>query len=201
MTLGAVLLVVVLAVFLFGCTVRPESTGGPPSAVPTSDPTDPDGDLLPILERPASEGAASWPDGLAARLVGVEQVPNGWGVDVPKSQAVVRLTVEVVNGGDAVLPLSPGTQTLTLLYGDLRAEARQEAGYSYDDPDEEQRKGLSREPGTRIPVGGKATFVESAVVPVDQLGELTVAVRLPAVEGIRETLYLTGARGMLRQVK
>ncbi|WP_431728599.1 hypothetical protein [Verrucosispora sp. TAA-831] len=190
--------VVVLLALTGGCTA--ESADAPRASRP-GDAVDPTGtgDLLPIFERPAGEGG-TWPDGLVARATAVEHVPSAWGVDIPKGQAVVRVTLDVTNNTDALLPLGPIRYT-TVLYGDLRAEAQQEVGYSYDDPDEAERKGLRREPGTQLPVGRTATIVESAVVPVDQLDALVVAVRLPAVEGIRDVLYLTGADAMLKQVK
>lgn len=154
----------------------------------------------PVLEGPAAAGAA-WPDGLSAKLTAVDRVPNSWGVDVPASQAIVRLTVEVVNGTQDVLPIEPMTRETDQLFGANREEAEAEAGYSYPDPAESKRKSLTADGGTRIPKGGKATFVESASVPVSALGDLTVLVRLPAVDGIREPFTLTDVEGLLKTVR
>ncbi|MCX5122056.1 hypothetical protein OG992_33370 [Micromonospora sp. NBC_00362] len=138
---------------------------------------------------------------MTAKLVAVERVPNGWATDVAKSAAVVRVTTEVYNGTQAVLPFDPGVRRTTLLHGDLRQEGDQEAGYSYDDPAEADRKALTVDGGTRIPVGGTLRFVESSSVPADALGLLALAVRLPAVDGERVPFTLTGVQDLLKQVQ
>lgn len=152
------------------------------------------------LEGPASQ-PHRYPDGLTVTLTKVERVPNGWGADVPTSQAIVRLTLDVANGTADALPVEPMTREMTLLHGPNRQEAGQVTGYSYPDPVEEKQKALTLDGGTRIPAGGKATFVESGLVPVAALGDLTVVVELPAADGIRDPFTLTEVEGLLRTVK
>ncbi|MCX5066641.1 hypothetical protein OOJ91_12205 [Micromonospora lupini] len=197
-----VVVVAAITGLLSGCTGDDEPQAGPSPVVTSAasgDAGEPS-DLLPITEGPAAAGAA-WPDGLTAKLVAVERVPNSWGADVPKSMAIVRVTVEVRNGTGDVLPMESGIRRTTLLHGGVRVEAEAEAGYSYHDPAEARRKSLSEDGGTRIPVGKTLRFVESSTVPVGSLGELTLALRLPAVDGERETFYLTGVQGMLKTVR
>ncbi|MFC0504241.1 hypothetical protein [Micromonospora costi] len=153
---------------------------------------------MPVLEGPAAEGA-SWPDGLTAKLVAVEQVPNAWGVDVPKSRAIVRLTLEVRNGTQDVLPLMPGNGEMDLMYGPNREDAELEAGYDW--PDGEKQKLLQADAGNRIPVGGSGRLVESSSVPVSALGDLTVEVELPATDGERLPFTLTDVEALLKQVR
>lgn len=174
-----------------GCTSDPEPAAGPspsPSPAAPSDVAAPSSP--PVLEGPAAAGAR-WPDGVSAHLVAVQRVPNAWGVDVPASLAVVRLRLEVTNGGQEVLPLVPQSREMTLLYGPNRQEADGVTSYSYPDPAEQERKGLRADGGTRIPAGGKATFVESYLVPVAELGELAVVVEVPSTDGIRDPFTLT----------
>lgn len=192
--------------FAAGCSDDGQPAAGPtpstaaaPTGLSEGDAIEPTGPPAPT-EGPAAAGA-SWPDGLSAKLVAVERVPNSWGVDVPKSMAVVRLTLEVRNGTQAVLPIVPMSGETSLLYGPNRQEAESEAGYSYPDPDEAKRKQLTADGGTRIPVGGTARFVESWLVPVSALGDLTVVVDLPAVDGMRVPFTLTDVEALLKQVR
>lgn len=120
---------------------------------------------------------------------------------MPKPMAIVRLTLEVRNGAQDVLPIEPMTQEMELLYGPNREQSEAESGYSYPDPDEAKEKELTRDGGTRIPVGGTARFVESKVVPVSALGDLTVQVSLPASDGERWDFTLTDVEAMLTQVR
>lgn len=188
-----------------GCSGDEEPASAPPpapsAAAPqgSGDAVDPSG-TSPAYEGPAAAGA-KWPDGLTAKLTAVERVPNAWGADVPKSLAIVRLTVEVRNGTQDVLPFESGTRQTTVYYGPNRVEAEQDAGHSYPDPDEAKRKELQSDDPTRIPAGGSARFVESWVVPSSELGDLTVAIDLPATDGIRETFTLTGAQTLLKTVR
>lgn len=176
-----------------------------PAPDPAPSASGPVGDALPgptstpILEGPASQPAV-WPDGISARLVKVERVPNSWGVDVPTSQAIIRMTLEVTNGGESTLPVVPSSREMTLLWGPNRQESDQVTSYSYDDPAEEKEKSLNLDGGTQIPAGGRATFVESELVPADQLGGLTVLVELPSADGIRDPFTLTGVEKVLKTV-
>ncbi|MFI6228616.1 hypothetical protein ACIBCR_15045 [Micromonospora echinospora] len=154
----------------------------------------------PATEGPAADGAR-WPDGVTARLVAVERVPNSWGVDVPPSMAIVRMTLDVVNGSDMLLPVVPQSKEATLLYGPNRQECEPVTGYAYKDPAERKRMALDIDGGTQIPAGGMAQFVESELVPVDQLGSLTVVVEVPSVDGIRDPFTLTGVETLLKTVK
>ncbi|MBQ1009397.1 hypothetical protein KBX53_00180 [Micromonospora sp. M51] len=184
-----------------GCSsAEPEPAVAPsPSAAPNGDAVEPTG-TPPVTEGPATAGA-SWPDGVSARLVAVQRVPNAWGVDVAKSQAIVRLTLEVTNGSQATLPVTPATREMTLLYGPNREEADSVTSYSYTEPAEERKKALNLDGGTQIPVSGEATFVESGLVPVDELDELAVVVEVPTTDGIREPFTLTGVGALVKQVK
>lgn len=128
-------------------------------------------------------------------------MPSSWGVDVPKSLVIVRMTLEVSNGTSAVLPVEPMSREMDLLYGPNREEASPVTGYSYPDPAEGRRKGLSRDGGTRIPVDGRATFVESALVPAGSVSDLTVVVSLPSADGIRDPFTLTGVGVVVKTVK
>ena len=186
------------AVVLAGCTSDPDPQPAPepsstaPSAVPS-----------PSLEFPPPEGPASepvsWPDGVTATLAAVEQVPAEWGSDVPDGWTIVRVTVEVTNGGTVTIPVEPQTQETQLLYGPNRTEAEAVAGYTYDDPDD--RRVLQSEGETQIPAGGGLTIVESAIVPNDTVGDLAVQVMLPAVDGFRDPYLWTEAGALLRKVE
>jgi hypothetical protein len=153
-----------------------------------------------VFEGPASRPAL-WPDGVSATLVAVERVPSEWGVDVPDGMAVVRLTLEVSNASETVLPVEPSSKEMTLLYGSNREEGEAVTSFTYDSPAEERQKALDRDGGRQIPAAGTATFVESQLVPADQLGSLTVVVELPSTDGIREPFTLTGVEGLLKTVR
>ncbi|WP_428966393.1 hypothetical protein [Micromonospora fluostatini] len=192
-------LAVLLTLAVAGCTGEPASspTLSPPGP-PVGDAVDPTGPP-PATAGPVANGA-TWPDGLSARLVSVQRVPNSWGVDVPASLALVRLTLEVVNGSGEDLPVVPDSREMTLLHGPEQEEAGSPTGYRYTDPAERRRKALRIDGGTQIPVGGRAQFVESGTVPVDELGELTVVVDLPSVDGLRDPFTLTGVESLLKTV-
>ncbi|MFJ1539308.1 hypothetical protein ACIODS_12265 [Micromonospora chalcea] len=117
------------------------------------------------------------------------------------SQRVVRLTLEVSNQGGEALPVVPSSREMTLLWGPNRQEADPVTGYSYDTPAEERRKALTVDGGSRVPAGGKATFVESGLVPVDGAGELAVVVDLPATDGLREPFTFTGVEKLVKTVR
>jgi hypothetical protein len=199
MRIRLVIAAVVVSLATAGCTSDPDPVVAPPSPSTSTPETEPPMPESLVLEGPASAGAR-WQDGLSARLTAVERLPNSWGVDVPKSQAIVRVTVEVSNGTGAVLPF-PTAVWSELLYGPTRRESSPVTGFSYPDPAEGKRKALSWEGGTRIPAGGKLTFAESNIVPAAELGDLTVVVKLPAEEGERLPFTLTGADKLLKQVK
>ncbi|MEU7978234.1 hypothetical protein AB0B63_06850 [Micromonospora sp. NPDC049081] len=199
--LTATVSVVVVLGALAGCSSKPEPAAAPsstPSAGSSGDAVEPSSPA--VLEGPVSSGAR-WPDGLSARLTAVERVPSSWASDVPRSLVIVRLTLEVSNGTGAVLPVEPMTREMDLLYGPNREEADPVAGFSYPDPAEGRRKGLQRDGGTRIPVGGRATFVESGLVPAGAVQDLTVQVKLPSADGIRDPFTLTGVGSVVKTVR
>lgn len=152
-----------------------------------------------MFEGPASRPAL-WPDGVSATLRAVERVPSEWGGDVPDGQVIVRMTLEVSNASETVLPVQPSSKEMTLLYGPNRAEGQAVTPLTYDNPAEKKQKALDRDGGTQIPAAGSATFVESQLVPAGQLGSLSVRVELPAVDGVREPFTLTGAEKLLKTV-
>ncbi|MFF3867366.1 hypothetical protein [Micromonospora sp. NPDC001898] len=154
-----------------------------------------------MLEGDASS-TARWRDGITARLVAVERVPNSWGVDIPKSRALVRLRYVIGNEGAGPLPIEPHSSWVTLFYGVNRTEGEREAGYSYDNPKENERKGLNGDNDpTRIMPGTKATYVETYAVPIAELGSLVAAASPPAEEGIRDSYTFLGVEKVLVEVK
>ncbi|GAB3947695.1 hypothetical protein GCM10027614_43410 [Micromonospora vulcania] len=120
---------------------------------------------------------------------------------MPESRTIVRLTVEVHNGGQAALPVAPSSRQLTLLYGPQLTEAAAVTGHKYPDPAEQTKKGLSADGDTRIPVGGKSRFVESQTVPMDAVDDLTVVVELPSIFGTRTPYTLTGVQRLVKLVR
>ncbi|MFJ8690298.1 hypothetical protein [Micromonospora wenchangensis] len=114
---------------------------------------------------------------------------------------IIRMTLEVSNGTGAALPVEPMSREMDLLYGPNREEAQPVTGFSYPDPEEDRRKGLTQDGGTRIPAGGKATFVESGLVPAGSVSDLTVVVSLPSADGIRDPFTLTGVGAVVKTVR
>jgi hypothetical protein len=135
------------------------------------------------------------------KLTDVERVPNSWGVDVPSSMAIVRMTVIVINFSDVLLPVVPGSKEMTLLYGPNRQECEPVTRSAYTNPVEESLQALDVDGGMLTAKGGTAKFVESELVPVAELGSLTVRVQMPSVDGIREPFTLTGVEKLLTTVK
>jgi hypothetical protein len=187
-----------VAVLLFTSACTSEDPMPTPDPAPTSDAVP--SPSVNVFEGPASRPAL-WPDGVSAQLVAVERVPNSWGVDVPDGQAIVRLTLEVTNASETVLPVEPASKEMNLLYGPNREEGQAVTSYTYDTPAEQKQKALDRDGGAQIPAAGSATFVESQVVPVDQLGVLTVVVEVPSADGVREPFTLTGVETLLKNVR
>ncbi|GLY20351.1 hypothetical protein [Micromonospora sp. NBRC 101691] len=153
-----------------------------------------------VFEGPASRPAL-WPDGVSATLRAVERVPSQWGVDVAESDAIIRLTLEVSNASETPLPVEPSSKEMTLSYGPSRAEGQAVTSNRYDSPAEQKRKELDRDGGREIAAAGTATFVESQLVPADQLGSLTVRIELPSVDGPREPFTLTEVEKLLTTVR
>lgn len=199
--------VVAVTLLSAGCSSAPESSVGSPSESPAVPPGVAAEDAPftgtpgpPVLEGPAS-GVASWPDGLTARIAAVERVPNAWGEDVPKSEAIVRVKVDVSNGGSSVIPVEPMSSWMTLYYGINRTEGDPEVGYGYRDPKERAKKSLFSEDPTRIMPGTTVRFVDSMTVPVSELGVLAVVVELPTEMGIRDPYTFVGVEQLLKTVR
>ncbi|SCF21875.1 hypothetical protein GA0070618_4147 [Micromonospora echinospora] len=185
----------VLLVAATGCSSDKEGSVGPSESAAVA-PTP----SVDVFEGPASRPAL-WPDGVSATLRAVERVPSEWGVDVADSDAIIRLTLEVSNASETPLPVDPSSKEMTLLYGPSRAEGKAVTSSRHDSPAEQKQKGLDLDGGTEIPAAGTATFVESRLVPVDQLDSLTVRIELPSVDGIREPFTLTQVEKLLTTVR
>lgn len=192
-----------LALSLTACgSDGPSDQSPPPAPTATANPEDGPPSAAPALEGDAST-TARWPDGITARLAKVERVPNSWASsDLPSGSAVFRLTLEAGNEGQGPLPIESGSRQMTMFYGVNRTEAEQNAGsVDLSNPDESKRQELVSEDPTRIAPGSKAVFVESFVVPVGEIGSLTVQVDLPAEEGIRDPYTFTGVERVVKTVK
>ncbi|WP_194821290.1 hypothetical protein [Micromonospora sp. S-DT3-3-22] len=192
--------VAVAVVLLTGCGTD-ENRDQEPSAKPPAS----SGDAVdPTASAPVLEGAPSstarWPDGITARLLKVERVPNDWGVDVAKSWAIIRVRLEVANTGAAPVPVD-GAGYIHLFYGVNRTPADGPTGYAYPDPEEEREKGLTSKNPTRIVAGSKVVFTQSFKVPVAELGSLTVSAEPPAEEGFRDPYVFVGVDKVLTGVK
>ncbi|MEH1166387.1 hypothetical protein V6V47_13455 [Micromonospora sp. CPCC 205539] len=200
--LRSVAVVAVLAVFGAGCS-GDDKPAAAPTPVVTSTASGVAGE--PSASPGATAGPATdiavWPDGLTAKLVALERVPSSWGVDVPKTRAIVRMTLEVHNGGTVALPVPPSSRQLILRYGEKMIEAAAVTGPKYADPAERTQKALSVDGDTPIPVGGTARFVESQTVPMAHVSDLTVVVELPATSGKRKPYTLTAAHALLKMVQ
>ncbi|MER7164511.1 hypothetical protein ABT336_00310 [Micromonospora sp. NPDC000207] len=196
---------VLVALSVVGCGSGEDAAPGAAPAASSSLPT-PVGDAVdptgpaPVLEGDA-RSTARWPDGITARLAAVERVPNSWGVDVPASMALVRLRLEVGNEGEGPLPVVPESSHMSLFYGENRTEVDGPTGYSYDDPEEQERKGLSSDDPTRIVPGSKVIFTQTFELPVKELGLLTVTADPPTEEGIRDPYTFLNVEKTLTRAK
>lgn len=185
----AALSIVLLAA---GCTAdKPTPEPAPPvSAEPSVSATP--------LEGPAAQ-PFRYPDGLVVSLAKVERVPNAWGVDVPATQAIVRVTIVAKNEGTVAVPVVPSSRETTLLYGPNRQVAGSVTPYTCEGPTD--RQCINSDEPERIAAGTSVTFVESSLVPAGELGTLTLRVELPASEGEREPFTFLDAHTVLKTVR
>lgn len=170
---------------------------------PTVEPTPSVAEVEPSVSPTPLEGPAAqpyrYPDGLVVNLVKVERVPNAWGVDVPATQALIRVTIAAKNEGTAAVPVVPQSRETTLLYGANRQEAGSVTPYTCEGP--QDRQCINSDEPERIAAGTSVTFVESSLVPVGELGTLTLRVELPAVEGEREPYTFLNVHTVLKTIR
>jgi hypothetical protein len=114
-------LVLVAAVLTFGC-----ATDDGPAAAGEEAGVD--------LSVPDGETEAVHDGGLTVRLADLETLPANYAADLPAGNELVKVTLELSNGGDGPVPLESPMRHMALLYGPNLEEASRATGYMTDDP-------------------------------------------------------------------